>query len=432
MAKKTYVGIDNLARKVRKMYVGVDNTARKIRKAYIGVNNVAQCIFATGVLEYRGTATPLSIGRHSGAGATLAGKYALFAGGRAGDTYADAGWTGSATETDLVEAYDRSLTRINVSEGLKNKCMRLAGTGVGDYVLFGGGFIDGGNARESTVYSTVTVYDKSLTRIDFSGSIVDGSHLTAVTLGGHAIFAGGRCINIKQNDDGTYTYYYDTPYIGYSIFDSSLTRIPNGGIDGGWWGSGARWSMASATVGNYALFGGGRTGTGDSDMSYEVEAIDTSITLHRTVGDLSRKRTDLAAAKVGDYALFAGGYTYNNSSFGIGTNSSCDTVDAYNSSLTRSAPEALWIPRHDLCGASLGEYALFAGGDYKYDSTIRSQVDVYDASLTRTNQSPLSAGRNLMMAATVGDYALFAGGRRKETGKTPLYTSSAVDVYRVS
>lgn len=42
MAKKCYVGVNGVARKVKKGYVGVDGIARKIKKAYVGVNGVAR------------------------------------------------------------------------------------------------------------------------------------------------------------------------------------------------------------------------------------------------------------------------------------------------------------------------------------------------------------------------------------------------------
>ncbi|MBR2388112.1 MAG: hypothetical protein IKB02_09970 [Clostridia bacterium] len=48
MAKKGYVGIDNVARKVTKQYIGVDNVARKVTKGYIGVDNVARQCYAGG------------------------------------------------------------------------------------------------------------------------------------------------------------------------------------------------------------------------------------------------------------------------------------------------------------------------------------------------------------------------------------------------
>lgn len=37
MAKKLYIGVNGIARKVKKMYVGVGNVARKVKKGYIGV-----------------------------------------------------------------------------------------------------------------------------------------------------------------------------------------------------------------------------------------------------------------------------------------------------------------------------------------------------------------------------------------------------------
>jgi hypothetical protein len=45
MAKKTYVGVNNIARNVSKMYVGVNGVARKVKKAYVGVNGVAKQVY---------------------------------------------------------------------------------------------------------------------------------------------------------------------------------------------------------------------------------------------------------------------------------------------------------------------------------------------------------------------------------------------------
>lgn len=42
MAKKVYVGVNNIAKNVSKMYVGVNNVAKKVTKGYVGVNGVAK------------------------------------------------------------------------------------------------------------------------------------------------------------------------------------------------------------------------------------------------------------------------------------------------------------------------------------------------------------------------------------------------------
>lgn len=48
MAKKLYVGVNNVAHKGKKIYVGVNNVARKVKKIYVGVNNVARQCYTSG------------------------------------------------------------------------------------------------------------------------------------------------------------------------------------------------------------------------------------------------------------------------------------------------------------------------------------------------------------------------------------------------
>ena len=42
MAKNIYIGVDNVARKVKQPYIGVDNVARKVKSGFVGVDNVAR------------------------------------------------------------------------------------------------------------------------------------------------------------------------------------------------------------------------------------------------------------------------------------------------------------------------------------------------------------------------------------------------------
>lgn len=46
MAKNIYIGVDNVARKVKQPYIGIDNIARKVKSGFIGVDNVARQFFA--------------------------------------------------------------------------------------------------------------------------------------------------------------------------------------------------------------------------------------------------------------------------------------------------------------------------------------------------------------------------------------------------
>ena len=79
---------------------------------------------------------------------------------------------------------------------------------------------------------------------------------------------------------------------------------------------------------------------------------------------MSEARCFLNATTVENYALFGGGY------YGP-----CSTVDAYNSSLTRSTIIDLSVARRGLAATTVGSYALFGGG---YDgSSYCSTLDYY-------------------------------------------------------
>ena len=75
MSKGIYIGVDNIARKVKKGYVGVDNKARKIKKGYIGVGGIARPFYsAEPEVTYYGAAPDLSAARNGLAAANV-GNY---------------------------------------------------------------------------------------------------------------------------------------------------------------------------------------------------------------------------------------------------------------------------------------------------------------------------------------------------------------------
>ena len=142
-----------------------------------------------------------------------------------------------------------------------------------------------------------------------------------------------------------------------------------------------------------------------------------------TTTELSVARAYLGAASVGDYAIFAGGFDGS---------APKNTVDAYSSSLTRSTPTALSQARSRLAGASNGTYALFAGGGNHFlnptsvsDLKWYTTIDAYSASLTRTTPATLSVARENMCASRAGEYTLFAGGGT-------YVVSNVVDAYNAS
>ena len=128
MAKKSYIGIDGKARKIKKWYFGVDGKARKVKKGYIGIGGVARPFMSGGKLAYYGTITALSQARSILAGASV-GNYALFAGGA------------DSSDLSTVDAYNSSLVR-STPASLSQARSNLAGASVGNYALFAGGSTD--------------------------------------------------------------------------------------------------------------------------------------------------------------------------------------------------------------------------------------------------------------------------------------------------
>lgn len=81
MSQGAYIGINNVAHKIKKVYIGIDGTARKIKKAYIGIGGVARQCFSVGKLIYYGAVESLGVAI-SELAATHVGDYVIFGGGR--------------------------------------------------------------------------------------------------------------------------------------------------------------------------------------------------------------------------------------------------------------------------------------------------------------------------------------------------------------
>ena len=375
MSKKMYIGVDGTARQVKKAYIGVDGTARRIKKAYIGIGGVAKPFFSSYTkIELYQSRSDLSEGRAELAAASV-GNYALFAGGHLGDHISS-----GARDADIVDAFNSSLVKNNNVESLDVGRYSLAATSVGGYAFFGGGL---GDAYAPFI---VDVYNSSLSRTN--PTTLYKSKIAAASVGKYALFAGG-----------------DITVEGYDSSSPSLTKIGADSL------SQARTNLAATSIKEYAFFAGGySSGTTSSNI---VDAYNSSLT-RSDAEPLLNSRAYLAATSVGDFALFGGGGNLND-------------VDAYNSSLTRISADSLSKERRKLAATSVGDFALFGGGQYydynRQDYKISSVLDIYDSSLTRIDTKILG-GEAIphnaydLAATTVGDFALFGGGNDGYYGKS--------------
>lgn len=132
----------------------------------------------------------------------------------------------------------------------------------------------------------------------------------------------------------------------------------------------ARRGLATTTIENYALFGGGNKGDGASGVSSTVDTYDNNL-VKGTVEDLSVARYNLAATTVGNYVLFGGGLVGNGYS---------SAVYKYDKNLVHQGIFAdLSVARSSLAATTVGNYALFGGGGN--DKYYHSTVDVIEAKL---------------------------------------------------
>ena len=367
MAKKVYVGVDDVARRVKKMYVGVDGTARKVKKGYVGVGGVARPFFTTG-LERWGLATSLTTARTNHA-ATTVGDYALFGGG-----------SNNSGAISSVETYNKSLVK-GTATNISGVRRYLGASNVGNYALFAGGGDNGG-----TVKADVATYNQSLTKgtataMTMGGWYVKGTNFQANS-GSLAMFTQGVNIGYEAS---TYSNVVDT-------YNASLTKgTVNMSVE--------KTFVACASTDKHVLFAGGMNSSGYTGV---VDAFNKS--LSRTTPAGVGAYYGASAASVGEYIIVTG-YYYDAYAY------------VYNSSLTRTIITNVTKGEYR-AAITLGDYALFGGS--RLQGTV---VDAFDKSLTVTKPNGFSESKCYVEATTIGNYALFGGG---QVTRTP---SAKVEVY---
>lgn len=348
-------------------------------------------------IEYYGQAAALNY-KHTYIGAAANGNYAIFAGG-----FYEYGSSSKQT-TKKVDAYDNALTKTSPEDMSKSRS-NFAAASVGDYAIFcaGLGYDTNINVPDRKVRNDIDTYNSQLVHTYLSSSATCRFDMAASSIGNYALIGGGvQVTSAAATNDATSSV--------TEAYNKELTKTTPEGL------ANPAKHLAAASNQNYAIFGGGTTGTRD------VTAYNSSLTKTVPTG-LSVKRSKLAAARAGNYVLFAGGY--------LSDNSGSDAVEAYDLFLTRTIVEPLRFGRARLSGTTLNNFAIFAGG------VTNNSTDVYDPYLTRTTADSISeimSGENNrnrcnVAAVTIGSFALFGGGNAG-TNETSGLCSDKVDVYQ--
>lgn len=187
--------------------------------------------------------------------------------------------------------------------------------------------------------------------------------------------------------------------------------------------------LGAVSIGNYALFMGGRYRVGpyETGSTLDVDAYDKNLT--RTSPDI-RSNPKKATTATNMYA-FCGTPTYSshevniinpsltivsralstseepNSAASIGIyalfNNDDGSVDAFSDDLTKTNATPVIVVRDNSLAASNDKYAIFADGN-------GTAVDAYDGTLARTNPTSLSVRHYGGVSVRAGNYVLICGG----------------------
>lgn len=377
---RAYIGVDGKARKIKRSYVGVDGVARKIKKAYIGIGGVARPCWS---LEpaYYGKISSLSSPKDQLAGVGI-NKYALFAGGHNSSRY-----------FNTIEVYNSLLGKESPLEMCDRRSILGVAT-VGEYVLFAGGYNGSGYTKTVDAYyiSSLTRYEKSIK------DIPDGGYgATGASLNGYALFFRNH-----------------TSKVDIVAYNSGLTQQPVDPFNGN-----AEGVTATTKNGNYALIAGGYS-------RKFVDAYNTSLTV-QPLESLDSLTTQLTGVTLSDNILFSGG---SSGVSGVTSNNVLKTTYVYNQyTLSKSYADDLVKARARLSSVAVGDFAIFTGGFNGNESV--NTVDIYTAtSLTKIDpDKPLSVGRNRLVGASIGNYALFAGGNTQDMQSAGI--TDTVEVYSI-
>jgi len=430
MAKKAYIGVGGIARKVKKGYVGAGSFVKRdlpagyTQVAYI--ESTGTQYIDTGIKPNQNTKVEMVVSDwHSGdnstavfgAGASSSDRYEIFitSGGAYRSYYAGAykNFGDTSAENKVVVSRAGNVSTID-GVSVTNDAATFSLT----RSLYLMAYNSNG---EATRFAPLKTYS---CQVWGDGVSLDRDYVTCIQDSTGAAGVYDMVDNVFEHSAGTEEFIAG-PTCSDVAHKIKKAYIGIGGVARPCWSGGKlvyygtgpelrnnSCHLAATSIGNYALFGGGY----NSSSSSTVTAFNAELTRSSPTA-LSAARYGLAATANSGYALFGGGRTSSSANSSV--------VDAYNTALTRSTPTALTNATRELAAASVGGYALFGGGD-KGTSYIYSTVYAYDTSLTQTKPTALGAARYVLTATTVGGYALFAGGKNSSSN------SKVVDAYDAS
>lgn len=365
MAKKMYIGVDNVAKQVKKGYIGVEDKARKIKSGYYGVDGIARQFFSgEKKVVYYGEITSLSNTVEQSA-ATHTLDYALFAGG-----FSSAGGVKSN-----VDAYNSQLVK-SVAPALITSVYMMGATNLQDRAIFYGGSTGTLTGASTTGY----IYTNDLVQTSFNHTGINSQGYDGAYLPNYAVFSANY---MAMSNPAKYCLCVDNNGVCTQIstsFENTAGTI--------------------VSVGKYVVIGGGTYTT-------KGNALDNNLVL-TTVTDFSNVRYHAFGASILDkYGLVCGSKT--------GTYL---PIEGYDSNLSKCVLSREVSSEYGTA-TSFDEFAIFVAGKYA-TSSYNTTAYIYDENLTEIDLAT-QIYRYTLSSTQINNFALFGGGRRGDTYYSNVY-----------
>lgn len=328
-----YVGIDNLAHKVKKLYVGVNGTARKVKKIYIGVSGGSRLAWSSDPdILFKNELVTIDRSYHylmSNNIYFMCATYSnndgssYYGGGRAYDKK-----TLTFSPINLTSGYSDSVTANNDS-----------------YAMVAGGY-------KGYIYiNNIDLFDNSLTRTSIIG--YRGSNGASVTLGACALIGGGQ---VYENSN-------------YSYNSLIVAVNHNGVISNNMFLTRGKSYPGTAFNKTHVLFCGGSASksTSSSDLSMKtVDAFDSNFT-KTILSELANGASSCKGGNIGEYAIVVGGSYWGNTPSGGQSSIMNQTLQAYDRNLVKTTmiPQMpITLSTNSACGSLEGVSII--SGDSTY------------------------------------------------------------------
>ena len=440
MAKGIYIGVDNIARKVKKMYIGKEGKASKVIKGYVGVKEtykVLDYIESTGTqyidalgpitsstrieLDFQLTSLPTT------EGAGIVGAYQWNEVSQTNDgmllgvynnnfqfAYAS-GFAGSSIPADL----NRHIAIMNIN----NQCT-LDGNKLIDssnpngslpldknIYIFATNGGTGTNRCAMKVYSYKKYEDNILVQ-DFipiqtdTGVVCLYDRVTKkkfYNIGTNSFIAGnetGETIVVSFARQFFPSAFYPKYKMMFTANDNNYG-----------------FSMVTHTK-DYIIVAGGQTSSTNTPnnnvYAYDKNAVEYS------VSSLTTKAGNGGSMSISDYGIVAGGFT------AASWSNRTSQVLAYNNNLSKTTLSDLTTAVFEPACASNEEHCICLAGSNYSSNSLNAQS--YSKDLVKTSIAQTSYYRRSKSGSGVGKYLVFCGTIDSASGKTDFYDNSNVKI----